>query len=172
MYHYPCAFHVLVVRISIYVNAYTYIYIYIYTYSGMNLYRYPYVCTYTYVHIGTGWRRPIGCLKLQVVYRTRATNHRALLRKITYKEKASCGSLLPCTNMWCTIYALWPFLFPSLLVVLFVLICIYVYIYMFVYTYTYICVYIYIRGYTYVDIHTNTLCTHILANLYRRSRNM
>ena len=26
----------------------------------------------------TGWRRPIGCLKLQVIFRKRATNYRAL----------------------------------------------------------------------------------------------
>ena len=45
----------------------------------------------------TGWRRPIGCLKLQVIFRKRATNHRALLRKMTYKDKASYGSSPPCT---------------------------------------------------------------------------
>ena len=43
------------------------------------------------------WRRPIGCLKLQVIFYQRATNHRALLRKTTYKDKASYGSLPPCT---------------------------------------------------------------------------
>ena len=37
----------------------------------------------------TGWRRPIGCLKLQVIFRKRAINHTALLQKITYKDKAS-----------------------------------------------------------------------------------
>jgi len=45
----------------------------------------------------TVWRRPIGCLKLQVIFRKRATNYRALLQKMTYKDKASYGSLLPCT---------------------------------------------------------------------------
>jgi len=40
----------------------------------------------------TGWRRPIGCLGLQVIFRKRATNYRALLQKITYKDKASYGS--------------------------------------------------------------------------------
>jgi len=30
----------------------------------------------------TEWRRPIGCLKLQVIFRKRATNYKALLRKI------------------------------------------------------------------------------------------
>jgi len=40
----------------------------------------------------TGWRRPIGFLKLQVIFRKRATNYRALLRKMTYEDKASYGS--------------------------------------------------------------------------------
>ena len=44
----------------------------------------------------TEWRRPIGCLELQVTFRKRATNYRSLLRKITYKDKASYGSSLPC----------------------------------------------------------------------------
>jgi len=39
----------------------------------------------------TGWRRCISCLKLQVSLRQRATNYRGLLRKMTYKDKASCG---------------------------------------------------------------------------------
>jgi len=30
----------------------------------------------------TRWRRPIGCLKSQVIFRRRATNYRALLRKM------------------------------------------------------------------------------------------
>jgi len=35
----------------------------------------------------TGWRRPTGCLKLQIIF----TNCRALLRKMTCKDKASYG---------------------------------------------------------------------------------
>jgi len=46
----------------------------------------------------TGWRRPIGCLKLQIVFRKRVTNHRALLRKKPYNDKASCGSSPPCST--------------------------------------------------------------------------
>jgi len=41
--------------------------------------------------------RPIESLELQVISRQRATNYRALLRKITYKNKASSASLPPCT---------------------------------------------------------------------------
>jgi len=37
----------------------------------------------------TGWRRPIGCLKLQVIFRKRATNYRTLVRKMTHKYKGS-----------------------------------------------------------------------------------
>jgi len=43
-----------------------------------------------------GWRRPIGCLKLQVIFCKRATNYRALLWKMTCKDKASYGSSPPC----------------------------------------------------------------------------
>jgi len=43
-----------------------------------------------------GWRRCIGCLNLQVSFRERATNYRALLRKITCKDKASYASSPPC----------------------------------------------------------------------------
>jgi len=44
----------------------------------------------------TGWRRLIGCLKLQVIFRKRATNYRAFLRKMTYEDKASYDSTPPC----------------------------------------------------------------------------
>jgi len=37
----------------------------------------------------TGWRRPIGCLNLQVIFRNRATDYRALLRKLTHKVFAT-----------------------------------------------------------------------------------
>ena len=46
----------------------------------------------------TGWQRCIGCLNFQVSFRKSATSHRALLRKMTYTDKASCGSSPPCTN--------------------------------------------------------------------------
>jgi len=36
----------------------------------------------------TGWKRGIGCFKLQVSFRKRATNYRALLRKMTCEDKA------------------------------------------------------------------------------------
>ena len=45
---------------------------------------------------GTAWPRPIGCLKLQVIFRRRGTNYRALLQKITYTDKASYDSTPPC----------------------------------------------------------------------------
>ena len=52
---------------------------------------------FTQIVTGTGWRRPIGCLRLQVIFRKRATKYRALLWKMTYKDKASHGSSPPCT---------------------------------------------------------------------------
>ena len=44
----------------------------------------------------TGWRRLRGCLKLQVIFCKRATNYRALLRKVTHKDKPSYASSPPC----------------------------------------------------------------------------
>ena len=46
----------------------------------------------------TGWRRPIRCHQLQVIFRKSATNYRALLRKMTYEDKASYGSFVRCTH--------------------------------------------------------------------------
>jgi len=45
----------------------------------------------------TEWRRCIGWLKLQVSFRKRATHHKALLRKMTHKDKTSYGSSPPFT---------------------------------------------------------------------------
>ena len=42
-----------------------------------------------------GWKKFIKCLKLQVLFRKRATNHRALLRKMTYEDKDSMTLLHP-----------------------------------------------------------------------------
>ena len=47
-----------------------------------------------------GWRRPIGCLEVQVIFRKRATNCRALLWIMTYEDKASYGSPPPCTTLF------------------------------------------------------------------------
>jgi len=46
----------------------------------------------------TGWRRPIKCLVSLILFHKRATKHRALLREMTYKDKASYESLPPCTS--------------------------------------------------------------------------
>jgi len=42
------------------------------------------------------WRRCIGCLKLQISFRKKITNFRALFRKMTYKDKISYDSTPPC----------------------------------------------------------------------------
>jgi len=44
----------------------------------------------------TGWWRCLGNLKMQVSFRKRATNYRALWRTMTYQDKASCPSSPPC----------------------------------------------------------------------------
>ena len=46
----------------------------------------------------TGWRRCRGCLKLQVSFRKRVAGYRALLRKMTYKDKASYASSPCCSH--------------------------------------------------------------------------
>jgi len=45
------------------------------------------------MHVCTGWQRLIGCLTLQIIFHKRATNYRAFLRKMTYKDKASYESM-------------------------------------------------------------------------------
>ena len=46
----------------------------------------------------TGWRSLIGCLLSQAIFRKRATNYRAVLRRMTYTHKASYGCSPPCTS--------------------------------------------------------------------------
>ena len=80
----------------VHVCAYIYMYICIYIYTHTHLS--SCVCIFKNFSIATGWRRLIGCLKLQVIIRKRATNYRALLRKMTYEDKASYDSTPPCTQ--------------------------------------------------------------------------
>ena len=49
----------------------------------------------------TGWRRLIGSPKLQIIFHKRATKYRALLRKMSYKDKGSYESSPPCTLVSC-----------------------------------------------------------------------
>ena len=49
----------------------------------------------------TGWRRLIGSPKLQIIFHKRATKYRALLRKMTYKDKGSYESSPPCRYLTC-----------------------------------------------------------------------
>ena len=65
----------------------------------------------------TGWRRPVGCLELQDIFRKRATNYRALLRKMTYKDEASYDSTPPCmTHLLVRVCGTWLFHGESCLV--------------------------------------------------------
>ena len=45
--------------------------------------------------LDTGWQRPRGCLKLQVIFRKRAANYRALLRKCIMKTRHFMGLRYP-----------------------------------------------------------------------------
>jgi len=61
----------------------------------------PVPSRYSPLRMNTGWQRPIGCLKLQVIFRKRATHYRVLLMQMTYKEKASYMSSPPCSERKC-----------------------------------------------------------------------
>jgi len=74
--------------------SYTHINVYIHTHSVMHTNFYLYT-SYTHINVDTGWRRCVECLKLQVSFRKRATNYRALLRKMTYQDEIST----PCTHI-------------------------------------------------------------------------
>ena len=65
------------------------------------------IMNFDYESYGAGWRRPMGCLKLQVIFRKRAANYRALLRKMTCKDKASDGSSPLCICIVCESDWLW-----------------------------------------------------------------
>jgi len=45
------------------------------------------ICAIHVQHMRTEWRRCAGCLKVQVSFRKRATDYRALWRKVTYQNK-------------------------------------------------------------------------------------
>jgi len=114
----------------------------------------------------TGWQRPIGCLEMQISFRKRAIDDRALLRKMTCIDQASCGSLAPCSGCCgvCSIQMKYTY------------VCLYtneVYIYVFIYKlsihiyvqiqmkYTYICLY--------ASIHSNSIlprCIYVYTYRY------
>jgi len=126
-----------------------------YVYTTIDDSMYLYLC----VHSDTGLQRPTGLHKLQVIFRKRVTNCRALLRKMTSKDKALCGFSPPCASN-ATIH---------------VYVCIYmshicthlwIYIYMYVYTYIYVFIYIHICIYTYIWIHIYTYVYSVCRYLY------
>ena len=76
------------------------IHIHTYIYARICIY---YIYSHIYKHLQplsycTGWRRPVGCLQLQVIFRKRATDYRALLRILTCTDKTSYGSSPPCNT--------------------------------------------------------------------------
>jgi len=93
-------------------QSYVYIYIFIYLYMHTYIYIYLYIY-FIYVYIAktmknvdseyklvTGWRRLIGCPKLQIIFHKGATKYRSLLPKMTYKDKGSCESSPPCNSLY------------------------------------------------------------------------
>jgi len=88
MYIYTCVYISIRVRTCIFTHACAYLHAY---------------NTYMYASLATGWRRFIAYLKLHVSFRKRATHCRALLQKMTYKDKACYASWPPCIVrvLWC-----------------------------------------------------------------------
>jgi len=96
-----------VYNIKIFVNIHWYlwnIHWYLYQYTRMHIESRIHACsypwnqlieTYAYTYSHSRWQWPTGGLKLHVIFRKRATNCKALLRKIIYKDKASYGSWPP-----------------------------------------------------------------------------
>jgi len=108
--------------------------------------------------VSTGWRRLIGCLKLQVICRHRATNYRALLRKMTYEDKAPYASTPPCR--------LYIRANPDIYMKTYINI----YTYMYVYLNIYICVYIHdargLPGSHQAACHSSPGYIHIYIYIY------
>ena len=78
----------------------------------------------------TGWRRTTACLELQVIFRKRATNYRALLRKMTCKDEALYGSSPSFTQgILTTSQACWCLASKRLIsIYMYIHICVYIYI--------------------------------------------
>jgi len=103
-----------IVNLFLHLNLYLYLYLYLFWFTQippLKRWTMPVDCESSstfiftsYLYLcphparNTGWGRLIGCLKLQVIFRKRATNYRALVRKMTYEDKASCDSTPPCTQ--------------------------------------------------------------------------
>jgi len=129
----------------------------------------------------TGWRRLIRSPKLQVIFRKRATNYRAVLWKVTYKDKASYESSPPCkwvTVLYCHV--------PRVCVTCLMCVChvvafrrgwmsmVYICICMYIYTHTrtHVCVHMYIHICTGVPWHVCMPChvthTYVMAHTHTR----
>ena len=154
------------------------------TSESENRFRLPFDCT--------GWRRPIGCLKLQVIFRKKATNYRALLQNMTCKDKISYGSPPPCVSMFSDLWDLYQvFMYChttrasrsngivsacSLLCMYpdvwawdmgcrcrYIYICVYIYLYIHTTIYVYIPIYVYICIYVYLYIY---ICVFTFICIY------
>jgi len=93
-------------------------------------------------------------LRLHVIFRKRATNYMALLRKMIYKDKASYDSTPPCTYKR-------DILRRNCMSTLYIHVCVCVCVYIHTYIYIYICIYLYI----YIYIHAY-ICIYIYVCIY------
>ena len=102
------------------------------------------------VFVCTGWRRLIGSPKFQIIFHKKATKYRALLQKMTYKDKGSYESSPPSIS--------WKICCNILHICIFI----YTYVYICMYIYIYICIYaLYIYMYKYIYIYIHSFYTYI-----------
>jgi len=138
-----------------------------------------YVWIWMFIYIvtpfnSTGWWRPIGWLKLQVILCKRAPKYRSLLRKMTYKDKGSYESSPPCNaspllrticvgryvcTYVCMCVCIYKCTYAYLCVYMCLYVCLIVNIHMnidmnvFSYAGMYVCTYLYVHVCTYENIH-------------------
>ena len=105
---------------------------------------------------------------MQIIFHKRATKYRALLRKMTYKDKGSYESSPPCTDSTMGVDVLnlardHMFIYKYT--------CTYLYLYIYIYTYIYIYIYMFIYIYIYIYIFTSisiSIYLYIYEHLYNR----
>jgi len=98
--------HVLCIKTNMCVPVHVYIHMCVYINAHISVYTHAHMCVYIHICIysDTACRRPIRCPKLQVIFRKRATNHRALLRDLIYM----CMHIVciyTCVRMYLYVYA-------------------------------------------------------------------
>jgi len=129
---YVCAYVCICIRVCVCVCAHVYVFVCACACASVSIY----ACVRS---PRTGWRTCIGFLNVQVSFRKRIANYRALLQKMTYKDKALYASPPPCMKT-CPFLHHSPAVCVCLRVCVCVCVCVYVFVYVCVSMCTYVCV--------------------------------